>query len=165
MLIYLVFLISFLGIIIGIYLRKIAREEIKYGLYGPGYFLWMRRIIFFLILLLPLFFVDNLVYVLIGIIVGVVLGLFLGDYLLLGISIVTSFLLNINLFFLISSLVFIYGFPFGSSIKINKAKNVGISLIFYSTPFLLLFISLDLNLLIGLVFGWCLTKIIKNGLF
>jgi len=165
MLIYLVFLISFLGIIIGIYLRKIAREEIKYGLYGPGYFLWMRRIILFLILLLPLLFVDNLIYVLVGSVVGVVLGLFFGDYFFLGISMVTSFLLNTNLFFLISSLVFIYGFPFGSSIKTRKTKIVGISFIFYLIPFILLFIKLDLNLLIGLIFGGCLTRIIKNGLF
>ena len=161
MLEFLVPIISFLGIFIGVLLKKIAKEEIKFGKHGPKYFVWMKRIILFLILLVMLYFTNDYTLVGIGIIIGIILGIFITEYLFLSMALVFSFTQTENLLLIISSLVFLYGLPYGSILRKIKLQFIP-TIIFFFLPFSLLLITPDINLIIGIAAGGLFQYIVRK---
>ena len=159
MLEYFTILISFLGIFFGFLLRRIAREEIKFGKFGARYFIWLRRIILLIIILTLLYFSKNYLIVVIFAIIGFIIGIYLDEYLFLGFGLVVSFM-GKNLLFFISSLIFINGLVYGSLLR-NLKKSLS-SLLFF-IPFLLLIFNFDYyDYLIGFACGGLLNYIIRK---
>ena len=166
---YFIPLISFLGLIFGIILSKIAHEEIKDGI---NYFEWFKRVVLILlmiILVLNLKFSLNFVmFLIIGVVFGYLIGLIFKTYFYLGLSCVLSFLFFKNLFFLTNVLVFLFGLPAGSLLKRYKFREVYKNFILFIIPFLgLIFIlgNLDINIinfLIGLCIGGFSKDLIKR---
>ena len=72
-LLFLIPIISFLGIFVGILLKKIAWEEVKFGKFGGRYFVWMSRIILILLIVVNLLFFKDYLFLGIGIILGFLL--------------------------------------------------------------------------------------------
>ncbi len=162
MLEFLVPIIAFSGIFIGLLLKKIAKEEIKFGKFGGKYFIWMKRIILLLLIIMLLYFSDNYLFIIAGIIIGLILGVFLSEYLFLGMISVIGFLQSKDILLIISSLIFLYGMPYGSILrKIKLRQLISVTLSFF-IPFLLLIVNLDLNLLIGISSGGLFHYIIKK---
>jgi len=159
MLQYLVLIISFLGIFFGFLLRKIAKEEIKFGKFGNRYFIWLKRIVFLLLILILLYFSENYLIVVIFAVIGFIVGIFLDENLFLGSGLVFGFM-NDNLLFVISGLVFINGLVYGSFLR-NLKKSL-ISLLFF-VPFLLFFFNLNYyDSLIGFSCGGLLNYILRK---
>ena len=125
-------LIVFLGLIIGIILAYIAKEELKDG---KKHFILLQNVLLTLILFFLLFFYKINLILNIGISLAVFLSLYFYlntlkkqmikyiDYGLLGIFFYYASN-NINLFLLQSALIFIYGFPAGSLLINIKKRNI-----------------------------------------
>ncbi|MBI2499571.1 hypothetical protein HYV88_04995 [Candidatus Woesearchaeota archaeon] len=159
MLEYFVILISFFGIFFGFLLRRIAKEEIKFGKFGARYFIWLKRIILLLVILILLYFSENYLIVIIFAIIGFIVGIYLDEYLFLGFGLVVGFM-NKNLLLLISSLIFINGLVYGSLLR--NLKKALPSLLFF-VPFLLLIFNFDYyGYLIGFSCGGLLNYIIRK---
>lgn len=161
MLLFLVPIICFLGILVGVILKKIAKEEVKFGKFGSRYFVWMERIILLFIILATLRFVDVLWLVVLFAIIGFVLGIFISEYLFLGLALVFGFFLGGEVLLLIAALVFLYGLPFGSVLRKLKWKHSFLAVLFFA-PFLLLFFDTNLGIVIGLVNGGCFSYLIRR---
>ena len=160
-LLFLIPIISFLGILIGIFLKKIAKEEVKFGKFGSRYFIWMERAILLIIILTVLYFTENILIAALLAIVGFVVGIFLSEYLFLGVSIVFGFLKSNEILLLLSSLVFLYGLPFGSILRNIKIKHVLLVVLFFA-PFFLLLFGINQDILIGFAAGGCFNYMIKR---
>jgi len=158
---FLISLISFLGIIVGIILNKIAKEEIKFGKFGARYFVWMKRIILILLIIIVTYFIENIALVLSFFIIGFILSIFLSEYFSLSLAMLFGFLNESKVFIIISSLVFLYGLPYGSMLRRIKKEYVLI-LLFFFFPLLFVFIEIKQDILIGLVSGGCLNYIIRR---
>lgn len=162
MLEYLIPIISFAGIFLGVLLKKVAREEVKFGKFGPKYFVWMKRIILFLIIVTLLALVESYIYLFLGIVIGLIIGVFLSEYLFLGVALVIGFMLNNNVLLIISSLSFLYGLPYGSILRKIKLNHILFVTILFFVPFLLLLTNIDLSLLIGISAGGLFHYIIRK---
>ena len=158
---YFIPLISFLGLVFGILLSKIAREEIRPGMkYLDGF----KRIILVGLIIVLLLNVDNLLFLFVGIVFGYLSSLYLGDYFYLGLVCGLSFLFSVEMFFVLAVLVFLYGLPRGSLIK--KFSDVYFSFLLFVVPLSLLFVSLSsdfVSLLIGLSCGGLFKFLIKRN--
>ena len=138
-------IISFLGLLIGIILVKIAPEEQK-----PleKYFILLRKIILLIIFTFLLFYFFNDYFNLLILIVYLIIILFieykLNDllkktmvtYTLFGILFFLSSK-NTNLFVIESSLMMLYGLPTASLIYNNKEKNHG-KTVFYNFGYIII---------------------------
>jgi len=162
MLQFLIPLISFTGIIGGILLKNIAQEEVKFGKFGGRYFLWIKRIILFLLILIISFFTTDYLFLSFGIIVGLILGIFITEYLFLGLTLLIGFNLHKNILLITSSLTFLYGLPYGSIMRRIKLKQIIAATIFFFLPFLFLLTSINLNLIIGISTGGLFQYLIRK---
>jgi len=138
-------IISFLGLLIGIVLTKIAPEEQK-----PlrKYFVLARRIILILIFIFVLFYYFNSKIHMLTLIAYLVFLLFteykikdilkisIFNYAVLGIIFFVSSI-NLNLFVIESSLILLYGIPTASLIYQKKQKNHS-KLLFYNLVFVII---------------------------
>ena len=159
MLEYLVILICFLGIFFGYLLRKIAREEVKFGKFGNRYFIWMKRLIYLVLIILLLYFSENYIIVIIFAVLGFLVGIYLDEYLFLGGSLAVSFF-DKNVLLFVSGLVFISGLVYGSFLR-NLKKGL-FSLVFFIPLFLLFFNFNYLDYLIGLSSGGLFNYILRK---
>ena len=106
-------IISLSGLLIGFLLKKIAKEEIKQG---KTYFIWMQNILLILaaIFVLYSFNLNLFLFLLIGLLITLAIIYFkpkaVIGYPILAILFYLS-ISDINLLILISSLIFLYGFP------------------------------------------------------
>ena len=113
---------SFLGVLVGLGLGYAAKEELKPG---KKYFLWMQNIILVLagIFVLYSFNLNLILFIVLGLLLTLVLAYFepntIIGYGLLALLVFLS-IGNDNLFILMASLVFLYGFPTGSLFLIRK---------------------------------------------
>lgn len=137
--------ISFLGLLIGIMLVKIAPEEQK-----PleKYFKLSRRVLLYAIFLFVMFYYFNNVFY-ISALIGYLLLLLLVEYKISNLmrkSMTIYSLLgilfflgskNANLLVIESSLILLYGLPAASMIYSKKGKN-HYNVIFYNTGFLII---------------------------
>ncbi len=159
MLEYLTIIISFLGIFFGFLLRRIAKEEIKFGKFGNRYFIWLKRAVFLILILLLLYLSKRYLIVIIFVVLGFLAGIFLDEYLFLGSAIVVGFL-DKSLLFLVLSLVFINGLIYGSFLR--NFKKALPSLLFF-IPFLFLFFNINYyDYLIGFSCGGLFNYLIRK---
>ncbi len=119
-----ILVITYLGLAAGIILSYIAKEEI---MIGRKYLKLLQKILLSLVVLFVFYFLNiNIILVIIISVVILLLLLFIKNihqqymYALLGLFYWISSK-NINAFIIISSLIFLYGFPTGSLlIKVEK---------------------------------------------
>ena len=112
-------ILGLLGFPVGLFLRKIAKEEIKPG---RKYFFWMKNIILVLSVVFVLYSFH--LHLILFLIIGIVLTLILlklnlkyyYGYLIFVLLIVLS-LRNGNLFILTCSMLFLYGLPSAGLLK------------------------------------------------
>ena len=137
--------VSFLGLLIGIILIKIAPEEQK-----PlsKHFNWIRKILLLLIFVFLLFYFYNSVFYLLILFVYLIFAIIIeyriNDlfrksmifYILLGILFYLS-KNNLNLFTIESALILLHGMPTASLIYSQRQKN-DFKLPFYNIGFLLI---------------------------
>lgn len=149
---YFIPLISFLGLIFGVFLKWIAHEEIKLG---RIYFVWFKRIILLLLILILLLNVklsfNYLMFLFVGVVLGYLISRYLIDYIYLGLVCALCFLFSLELFFLINVLVFLYGLPRGSLFK--RFSDVYFNFLFFIPLILMFFVSSFSVNLIALLFG------------
>ena len=113
---------SFLGVLAGLGLGYFAKEELRHG---RKYFLWMQNIILVIAGIFVLYSLNlNLIlFIVLGLALTLVLAYFepnaIIGYGLLALLVFLS-IGNDNLFILMTSLVFLYGFPTGSLFLIRK---------------------------------------------
>ena len=154
-------IIAFFGIFIGVMLKKIAEEEIKFGKFGARYFIWMKRIILTLLIIAIVHFSEDYLYLLIGIIIGLIIGIFLSEYFFLGLSIASS-LANSSMLLITSSLIFLYGLPYGSIFRKMRLNHLMLIVILFFAPLLLLLFNVNQSLLIGISAGGLFQYIIRK---
>jgi len=154
-------LIAFSGLLFGILLGYINPEELKPG---KKYFKIFCLLVLFSILLV-LFFSYK--FSIIGLALGVAIGFFLKkEYFYLGLSVVASYTLGLNL--LLSSLVFVYGLPYGSLLILKSKKiwkEIMFDLILFLIPFLLLInniVSNYINIFVGFLIGALVMVLTEN---
>ena len=160
-LIFIVPIVSLLGIFCGFLLKKIAREEIKFGKFGSRYFVWMKRIILSLIIIIVLYFTKSVPLVIFTAVLGFILSSFLSEYLFLGTALVFSFIAGKEMLITMASLIFLYGLPYGSMLRRFEVKHLSIILLFF-LPFILLAVDVDSSVMIGLTSGGCLQYLIRK---
>ncbi len=159
---FLIPIIAFAGIFVGALLKYIAREEVKFGKYGPKYFVWMKRIILFLLILIILNFYDYYIFLIIGILIGLILGIFLTEYLFLNLVMILGFKSSKNILLVLSTLVFLYGLPYGSILRRIKLEQIVPVVLLFFIPFLLLFFNFNLSLIIGIASGGLFQYLIRK---
>lgn len=111
---YLIALIAFFGLVVGMFLAKITKEEV---IFGRKYFRIMKRVILFLLILSFLYFVVPVTsnqHLFWGILLGFFLSIFVEDYLVIGLAMVSSFLFVQRIIFINAVLIFLYGLPYGT---------------------------------------------------
>ena len=146
-------IISFLGLIIGIVLAKIFKNELR----DIKNFLKILGFILIIIIILKLIFlVDINLMFFIGIILGILMNYFLkNNYLYFGfILVLTSFLDDTNKIYF-GILIFIYGLVYSALNNMTKKKII-IMLISFALPFIFLLTNLDLtynNFIVGFIVG------------
>ena len=128
-----IYLISFIGQFIGYLIAKLAKEEIK-----PGkiYFNLLKNILLLIIIGFSIYYQFNIFYLISGLILGLIIK---KEYFYFGI-------IANNLLF--SSLIFIYGLPYGT-------LNNNLKKIIYNIPLFL----------ITLIINFCLLGMLKRKLF
>ena len=146
-------IISFLGLIIGIVLAKIFKNELR----DIKNFLKILGFILIIIIILKLIFlVDINLMFLIGSVIGILMNYFLkNNYLYFGfILVLTSFLDDTNKIYF-GILIFIYGLVYSALNNMTKKKII-IMLISFALPFIFLLTNLDLtynNFIVGFIVG------------
>ncbi|QQG38616.1 MAG: hypothetical protein HYS32_03360 [Candidatus Woesearchaeota archaeon] len=138
MLEFLIPIISFLGLPVGLFISHKAKEELE-----PGkiYFKALRIVVLLvLIITFIILSLKNPLALIISVVIGFLIALlFKKIYFYLGLALTVSFLLAKDFIVLISSLVFIYGLAYSTVIyKTYKKQLLPLSLLFF-IPFILLF--------------------------
>lgn len=126
-------IIAYSGILFGLLLGKIAKEELKPG---KRFFLLMQNILFIMFLVLFLFFfLNNKILIIMGILIiiiiifksikqnfGVILKKSINPYYVYIIYGILIFLVQIKLneFFVLLTIIFVYGLPTGSLVYYSK---------------------------------------------
>ena len=154
-------IIAFMGVSIGILLKKIAEEEIKFGKFGGRYFIWMKRITLVLLIIFMLYYSANYLYLFIGVIIGIIISIFLNEYLFLGLSMAASFP-DKNMLLVSSSLIFLYGLPYGSLFRKMRLNHILLIALLFFIPLLLLFFDINQSLIIGLSCGGLFNYIMRK---
>jgi hypothetical protein len=149
---YLIALLTFVGLLIGLLISKYTIEEIKEG---RKYFLIAYKILIFLTLIMSLYFAwfAYIPYMLIAFLAGVLIYFGISNpYFYLGILFVLGFWEKSNYFYIVAVLIFCIGLLRGGLIgekfkkKKNVVKKIVISLIFFAIPFVLVFFRSSLYL-------------------
>ncbi len=142
-------ILAFSGIFVGLLLKKYIPEENKPG---KKYHLLAERLIFLILgsYLLATAFTSSL-YNYIALFIGIILGMFLSQpYLYLGLSLLT-------IDFVSASLTFIFGVS-------NGNKNFLYPALFFFAPFLLLLTPIDTTLLLMVASGALFATIMRTSL-
>ena len=149
-------IIAFLGLIAGYILSKFTKEEIKVG---RRYFIWLKKVILFILAIALIYNVWGDYWVLIGgVVLGFIIAFVINLYFFLGLALFSSFSISNNFVLLVAALVFMFGLAFGSLIK--KLNILGEVLLF-ALPFILIFFSnVNVNLFLaisagGLIYSVC----------
>lgn len=139
-------LVSFSGLVAGIIIANMAKEELKAG---RKYFSLMQDFLIVLMLFFLLEFYEVNIFVIVPILLVVFLLLFYLKNSVKYINMIIYSLLavifylsskSINLFSLEASLIFLYGLPTGSLISKEKAKNILKTAVFVLIACVLFFI-------------------------
>ncbi len=144
------------SLILGIILKKIAKQETKqYKKY-----LEISEKVILLILILTLLSLKFNYYMILTFVLGYFLIFNIQFY--LGFSLLLSFLINQNYNFLISSLIFIFNLIYARNITIKK---IPIYLVFFIMPFILFFfkefVMQNINLFLSFTAGALFRNLVK----
>jgi len=136
MLEFLIIIIAFSGLIIGFFINKFVKEELKPG---EKYFLWLKKALI-LIFIIVLLYGSYSRYI--AILLGLIVGYFLRkDYFYIGAGLAGGFFYLRDL---IAGLVFLYGLVYAAlNPKEAKIKKIFDNLMYFIIPFLLLLISFN----------------------
>ncbi len=153
-----VLILSFLGLIIGIFLGKVTKEEIKPG---RKYFNYLQLLILITIIISLLFLVKFSLIFLLLLVIGFLFEIFVKYeklYFYFGLYALFSYLTSKDYLVLASSLIFIYGLTYGTLVYENKKlinKTILISLVLFFITFLLLFnpVLIKNNVILGFLLG------------
>ena len=127
-------IIAFFGAYCGIFLAKIAKEEVK-----PGWkhFRLLRKGIFTILALVLLYPVLNSLQWIIPFTIGAILGHVLKkSYLYIGLALVTASTISADMFLLTACLILLYGLPYGTMQPAEITKNLPLFIL----PLLLWFV-------------------------
>ncbi|MBT3690649.1 hypothetical protein HOG16_00195 [Candidatus Woesearchaeota archaeon] len=165
-------LITFLGLIIGLFIGKYTKGEIKSG---KKYFSFSYRIVLFFLFLISLYFAwyANIFHFLLAFVAGMIFSIGIKNiYFYLGLLFVLSFWGNETFFFIVATLIFIFGIIHGGLIieKFSRVKNIRNkiinSLILFAIPFILIYFKdFALNtsyILFAFISGAIFLKFIKK---
>lgn len=131
-------IVAFFGCIIGYLIAKFTKEELKQGVL---YFKILELIILFCLSLLFLYYSFEPFLFIFGILIGIILRF---EYFYFGFALFSNFFTN-DFAFLSSSLIFIYGLPYGSLLYYNKKfVNIFYSLVWFVLPFLIYFFNYNM---------------------
>jgi len=157
---------SFFGLVFGILLSRVAKEEIKPG---EKYFKILERIILFILVIALLYYAwNNLLLTIIGFIVGIFTSsIFKTRYFYLGFALMLGFLITKEFTLIIASLIFLYGLPYASKEFFNKKfmDKVFLYFLLFIIPFILLpfgFVQNNLYLFLAFVAGSLFNFLIKK---
>ena len=132
----LVVVIAFLGVVVGYILSKFTKEEIKPG---RKYFIWLKKIILFILAIALLYNVWGDYWVLIGwVVFGFIVAFLINLYFFLGLALFSSFSISNDFVLLVAALVFMFGLPFGS---LMKKLDILEGALLFALPFILVFFS------------------------
>ncbi len=144
-------LISFFGLVAGIILARISPEEMKQG---KKFFKVMRLAVLFMLIVMLLYYSNlNLLMLAIGLSIGFFIRL---GYLYMGVSLAGALLASRDAFFMIASLVFIYGLPYGTLLESRRKINVRkllLSGMTFAAPFFILLFPLEPSYILSLCAG------------
>ena len=133
----LIIIIAFSGLLMGYLLTFLVKEEIKPG---QKYFLWLERFFRLVIIIVLLWIIATPKAMLLPFILGIIVGFFLKiRYFYLGLAIAAASSLPVNMFVVVATLIFIYGFPYGSIS--SKLKLPFHAVLFFIPVFIMLFFS------------------------
>ena len=131
-------LVVILGCFLGYFIAKFTKGELKSGVI---YFVLLELFIFLFLSLIFVYLSFNLFLFLSGILLGLI---FRFEYFYFGTGLAS--IINKDFSFLVSSIVFVYGLPYGSLSYYNKNFKILIySFVFFILPFIIYF--LDYNFL------------------
>jgi hypothetical protein len=152
---FLIGLISFSGLLFGLLLRKIAPEEIPIG---TRTFTIIQYFILFFIMLSLLYRSWFHPSIIIGFPLGMLIArYFRVRYFYLGIALSLAFMITNRSVLFISSLIFLYGLPYGTLLSKQVPERITRNLLFFLVPFMLLFmqpiVTLSLPFFLSLTAG------------
>lgn len=154
----LIIIIAFLGLIIGSWLAFLTPEEFNSG---KKYFILLKKVILFILVIIFLLPTFNLLYTIIFFIVGVLTAKFFRKiYFYLGLALALSFFISIEFSLLTASLIFIHGLSHGT-LQANKylkdwkkiIKPLVFQLILFLIPTLTLFFNFYVTDIAALISG------------
>ncbi|MBS3151886.1 hypothetical protein J4230_00590 [Candidatus Woesearchaeota archaeon] len=130
-------IIVILGCFFGYLIARLTKEELKKGL------VYFKILELFILALLPFIFLYhsfNIFFFILGMLFGFV---FRYEYFYFGVGFFSSFL-NKDLNFLTSSLIFIYGLPYGSVLFfVKKFRMLFYNVVLFFIPFLIYYLNYD----------------------
>lgn len=118
----LIFALSFLGLLAGVALSFLAKEELKPG---KKYFMLLEKALLLSISILTIFYIKNFfLFLILGIIAGFV---FRRAYFYFGLALPLA---SGSFLVLLSSLVFVFGLPHGTLLAVKLKENIKKEIIF-----------------------------------
>jgi hypothetical protein len=142
----LMYILAFVGILVGLFLAHLARDELKSG---KKYFILIYRILLF-ILIIYLLYLSEINWWLLGIIFGFIFSIFFSElYFFLGLAVFSS--LNVYVAFI----TFLIGLPYGTLLYTKKGvKNYLIyALILFFIPALILLVNIPSTFVYAFIIG------------
>jgi len=142
----LVYILTFVGILLGVLLAYLARDELKSG---KKYFILFYKTLLF-ILIIYLLYLSEINWWLLGIILGFLFSLVFSElYFFLGLAVFSS--LNIYVAFI----TFLIGLPYGTLLYTKKRIKYYLvySLVLFFVPALILLVNLPLTFVYSFVVG------------
>ena len=129
--------IAVIGIFLGVIISRFTKDEFKQG---SLYFKILEIIILFVLTFITIKINFNYLLFIFGIIIGFFVRY---EYFYFGVSIVNTILVK-DFNFLISSLVFLYGLPFGTLLNLKNIKSVILQIVLFLLPVVLYFLNFNL---------------------
>lgn len=142
----LIYILAFAGILLGVLLAYLARDELKSG---KKYFVLFYKALLF-ILIIYLLYLSEVNWWLFGIVLGFLFSLIFSElYFFLGLAVFSS--LNVYIAFI----VFLIGLPYGTLLYTKKKIKYYLtySLILFFVPALILLASLPLTFVYSFIGG------------
>ena len=158
-------ILAFFGIFVGILMAKFTREEIRNN---RSYLLILSKIIIGILIFTIIIFTKNFSLFFIGVLIGFLSAYFLSEFLFFGLELGVSLILQKNIIFTASFLIFMYSVLYGSLLRITKLNFSKILILFimFFLPFSMLLFQeiLMVDLIIGFIAGG-LTKYLVGDKF
>lgn len=156
---WLVIIITFLGLIVGKIISYYTKDEYDSGL---KYFKLLEKVLIGLLVVVLLFSKLSLILFL-YILIGIIIGVFIREiYLFLSIALLSVLFLSNEIILLVASLIFFFGIVYASVRKI-EIKNIILNGIVFFIPFVLLltksFINTNLTIFLGVSIGGLLAQL------